>query len=127
MGRTGCDHVMEPQLTSIIINTGRAEAMLQFYGRLGLEFVKKQVSKGGECHKAFIGPVELTLYTVKATAGSRAPDMQLTFQINNLNDVVADLVKIADVQCLMDPTLLPDGNKAILLDPDGRAVELVER
>lgn len=118
---------METLLTSIIINTGRPEAMLQFYGRLGLEFEKKQISKGGECHKAFIGPVELTLYTVKATAGARAPDMQLTFQIGGLDAVVADLVKIENVQCLMDPTLLPDGNKAILLDPDGRAVELVER
>lgn len=118
---------METLLTSIIINTGRTQAMLGFYGRLGLEFTKKQVSKGGECHKAFLGAVELTLYGVKETANKSAPDMQFTFLVPGLEAAVADLVKIDGVQCLMDPTLLPDGNKAILLDPDGRAVELIER
>lgn len=118
---------MEPLLTSIIINTGRTEAMLGFYGRLGLSFTRKQVSKGGECHKAFLGPVELTLYGVKETAGSKVPDMQFTFLIPELEAAVTDLVKLEGVQCLMDPTLLPDGHKAILLDPDGRAVELIER
>lgn len=117
---------MEPLLTSIIINTGHPEAMLQFYTRLGLEFECKQISKGGQCHKAFIGPVELTLYTVKETAGRKSPDLQLTLRIANLDATVEDLNRIDGVQCLMDPTLLPDGKKAILLDPDGRAIELVE-
>lgn len=117
---------MEPQLTSIIINTGNAEAMLRFYSRLGLAFECKQISKGGQCHKAFLGPVELTLYTVKETAKARAPDLQLTFRIAGLDAAAADLSQIEGVQCLMDPTLLPDGKKAILLDPDGRAIELIE-
>lgn len=117
---------MEPLLTSIIINTAHPAQMLNFYSRLGLEFQRHQVSKGGECHKAFLGSVELTLYAIKETARARSPDLQLTFRIPQLETTVADLVKIDKVECLMDPTLLPDGKKAILLDPDGRAVELIE-
>lgn len=116
---------MVPMLTSIIINTPHAKEMLLFYGRLGLEFQSKQISKGGQCHKAFLGPVELTLY--EAAPGKRtAPDVQLTLRIQDLEKVVKDLCAIPGVQSLMDPTLLPDGNKAILLDPDGRAIELIE-
>ena len=117
---------MMPELTSLIINTAHPEEMLQFYGRLGLEFECKQISKGGQCHRAFLGSVELTLYETKTPSASHRPDLQLTFRIQNLEKVCADLGQIKGVECLMDPTLLPDGNKAILLDPDGRAIELIE-
>lgn len=117
---------MMPELTSIIINTAHPEEMLQFYGRLGLEFECRQISKGGQCHRAFLGPVELTLYESKTPPTAHRPDLQLTFRIKSLEQACADLAKIKGVECLMDPTLLPDGNKAILLDPDGRAIELIE-
>ncbi|MBX2989025.1 MAG: VOC family protein [Bdellovibrionaceae bacterium] len=118
---------MEPQLTSLIINTAHPVEMLEFYGRLGLHFETKKISKGGQCHKAFIGPVELSLFEAHAGAPFRAaPDVQLTFRIMELDKVVRDLSLIKGVECLMDPTLLPEGKKAILLDPDGRAIELIE-
>lgn len=113
-------------LSSIIINTAHPEEMLRFYGRLGLHFEMKQVSKGGHCHKAFLGGVELTFFAVKETARARSPDLQLTIRVAELDAIVTDLNAIEGVQCLLDPTILPDGKKAILLDPDGRAVELVE-
>lgn len=117
---------METLLTSITINTGRTEQILRFYGRLGLEFQAKNVSKGGQCHKTFVGALEITFFGVKETANSRFPDLQLTFRIADLEKVVADLTAIDGVQCIMDPTILPDGKKAILLDPDGRSIELIE-
>lgn len=123
---TGCHGVMEPLLSSIIINTAHPEAMLKFYGRVGLTFEAKQVSKGGQCHKAYLGGVELTFFAVKETARPRSPDLQLTIRVTQLEEMVAELATIPGVECLLDPTVLPDGKKAILLDPDGRAVELVE-
>lgn len=118
---------MDPQLISLIIKSSHVEAMLSFYGLLGLEFERKQISKGGECHKAFMGHVELTIYAIKEpVARGSSPDLQLTFRIKNMDALFEKLSAVDGVQCLMDPTLLPDGKKAIFLDPDGRAVELVE-
>lgn len=117
---------MEPLLSSIIINTAHPEEMLRFYSRLGLHFEMKQVSKGGQCHKAYLGGVELTFFAVKETARAKSPDLQLTIRVGGLEAMVQELTSIEGVQCLLDPTHLPDGKKAILLDPDGRAVELIE-
>ena len=118
---------MEPLLSSIVINTVHVSEMLQFYGCLGLQFREKAISKGGKCHQSFIGPVELTLFESPSGYPRMAPDVQLTFQIKKIDELVSRLTAISGVQCLMDPTLLPDGKKAILLDPDGRAVELIEK
>lgn len=117
---------MVPELTSIIINTAHPQEMLLFYSRLGLEFESKKISKGGQCHRSFLGPVELTLYESQAAALPHRPDLQLTFRIQDLDKLAKDLSEIKGVECLMDPTLLPDGKKAIFLDPDGRAIELIE-
>lgn len=100
--------------------------MLRFLGALGIEFMPKNVSKGGQCHHGFCGSVEITIYSL-ATARERAPNFQLSFQVAGLDQLFEKLCAIDGVISVLDPTLLPDGKKAIVIDPDGRAVELTEK
>lgn len=117
---------MRLELTSIIINTANLESMLRFYGFLGVKFECKKISQGSECYMALVNGVELTIYGGKVTERTRSPDLQLTFKIERLETVFNDLVRIKGIETLLDPTDLPDGKKAIFLDPDGRAIELIE-
>lgn len=100
--------------------------MLGFYGIIGLQFKASKVDKGSEVYRAHLNGMEITLYFSPNSQKSQIPSLQLGFHVSNLEHKVAELVKIPGVLCLLDPTDMPDGKKAIMLDPDGHAVELCQ-
>ena len=118
---------METQLNCITLNTAHLDSMLRFFQTLDLECFPKGVEKGGQYYRGFCGGVEINLYSLPSTVRERSPNFQLSFVVSDLDSRFAKLCEIPWVQSVLDPTLLPDGKKAILIDPDGRSIELTER
>lgn len=113
-------------ITSITINTSHLQNMLAFYRIIGFQFTASKVEKGSEVHRAIHNGVEFSLYSINQVQNSAIPHLQLGFKITDLEKAIAELAKIPGTICILDPTEMPDGKKAVVLDPDGNSIELVE-
>lgn len=100
--------------------------MLCFYQIIGFQFTVAKVDKGSEIQRAIHNGVEFSLYSISRAADSVIPRLQLGFKVLELEKAVHNLRAIPGVICVMEPTVMPDGKKAIVLDPDGHAIELSE-
>lgn len=101
--------------------------MLGFYQIIGFQFTASKVDKGSEVYRAHHNSLEFSLYSIKSAEKPATPSLQLGFTVTNLEQIVADLIKIPHVLCVLDPSEMPDGKKAIILDPDGHSIELCEQ
>jgi lactoylglutathione lyase len=117
---------MSSRLTSITLNTALLDEMLQFYRLIGFNFVDTAVDKGGKVFRATMEGLEFTLLSIPLAEKKQSPGMQFSFAIENLEEVAKQLAKIPQAMLMMEPTEMPDGKKAILMDPEGRAIELSE-
>ncbi len=115
---------MSLSISSITLNTPQLQDMLGFYGRLGFSFKTAKVDKGSEVHRATQNGLEFTLYSIETLQRSPVPSLQLGFKVAELEKIVEDLKSVPGVICVLETTEMPDGKKAIVLDPDGHAVEL---
>ncbi|MNK19510.1 Glyoxalase-like domain protein [compost metagenome] len=113
-------------LTSITINTLHLQDMLAFYRIIGFVFNANKVDKGSEVYRAVHDGVEFCLYAIQNPQRSQIPSLQLGFRVTELDRIVGELVKVPGAMCILDPTEMPDGKKAIILDPDGHSLELCQ-
>lgn len=100
--------------------------MLAFYRNIGFQFTASKVDKGSEVHRALHNGVEFSLYAISKAQSSVIPNLQLGFKITDLEKTVVELMKVPGAMCILDPTEMPDGKKAIVLDPDGHSIELCQ-
>jgi catechol 2,3-dioxygenase-like lactoylglutathione lyase family enzyme len=112
--------------TSITVNTPNLENMVRFYEVLGCRFDKVSVNKGGELYRSSILGFELSLMSIKSADLGKYPKVMMGFKIADMEKKVQLLGGIPGVIMILDPTDMPDGRKAILQDPDGHSVELVD-
>lgn len=100
--------------------------MLGFYRIIGFQFMASQIDKGSEIYRATHNGIEFSLYGIEKTPRSQVPSLQLGFKINDLERTVGELLKIPGTMCIFGPADMPDGKKAIVLDPAGHSIELCE-
>ncbi len=55
-----------------------------------------------------------------------APNFQFSFKVRNVDELVGKLLASHLCQVILAPQEMPDGRKAIVLDPDEHSVELME-
>lgn len=113
-------------ITSITINTPHLQDMLNFYRIIGFQFIASKVDKGSEVYRATQNSVEFSLYSLANAQKSQIPSLQLGFKIPELEKTVGELIQVPGAMCILDPTDMPDGKKAIVLDPDGHSIELCQ-
>lgn len=101
--------------------------MLDFYSRIGFKFQMVRVDKGSEVHRAVHDGIEFSLYSLASAQKSQVPSLQLGFQITELEKTVAYMAQVPGAMLILDPTDMPDGKKAIILDPDGHSIELCQK
>lgn len=112
--------------TSITVNTAQLQSMLGFYSIVGFQFTASKVDKGSEVYRAQHNGLEFSIYSLERVQNSHIPQLQLGFKIKNIEKVVSELLEIPGVVSILEPTQMPDGKKAIVLDPEGHSVELCE-
>jgi len=114
------------QLLAIRINTSNLETMLELFKALGVEFHQKKVSKAGSLFSGMMGSLEVLVSDSLSTRQAGQPLMSVRLQVENLTLIWENIKKISGLETVMDLQDLPDGKTAVVLDPDGRAFELIE-
>jgi lactoylglutathione lyase len=126
---------MSVNLIALTMNTANLAQQIDFYKGLGFDLEPIKISKGSEFYRArprvsSPGPqgilFEINLFGLQDKANSATPILQLCFSVGNLEEVFRNLTRIVGVESLLDPTDMPDGRKAIVKDPDGNSIEIIE-
>jgi len=117
------------RLGLIVIRAADIEQTLRFYRALGLEFVEEQHGNGPLHYACDLSGTVIEIYPGKPGA---APDRRsggatlLGFQVDLLEPALKAIEEIG-ATVLTPPQNSPWGRRAVVQDPDGRAIELNER
>lgn len=115
---------MDVLFNLIVIRVSDIEHSLQFYERLGLEFTKHRHGSGPEHYACESGQVVFEIYP-KTSDTQNTSAVRIGFKVTDLNRLIADLQN-EGVSIISPPKDSPWGRRAIIDDPDGHRVELVE-
>jgi len=113
-----------PRLNLLMLRVADLERAANFYRLLGLEFIKHTHGNGPEHYACELPGFVFELYP--ATAEQQlSSSARLGFAVSGVDILVA---KLADTgtQILAAPRDSAWGRRAVVVDPDGHRVELVE-
>ncbi len=119
---------MNPGLSLLVLRSARLEATLAFYRALGLTFVQEQHGGGPVHFSAQMGDLVMEIYpgTEGASLDRKAGGAtMLGFRIASVDGTLAAVQSIGAV-VITAAAQSPWGRRAVVADPDGRAVELSE-
>lgn len=117
---------MSIRLKTLSFNSGRQASLVAFYNALGANLVAKKVKAGSESYQGHLQDLEITIYSSSQKAAPATPSFSICFEVDNIGSVMQKLKGLADVQILMDIEQLPYGKTAIVKDPDGHSIEILE-
>ena len=116
---------MSVTLRSIVIATSQIKEVLRFYENLGLAFKTKKVSLGTEYYWTTANGLEIAFIEKQNIKQDVQPHYMLSFKVKDIDLKFQQFVANQFIG-ILDPTDFAEGRKAILLDPDGRSVEIIE-
>ena len=114
---------MSPQLNLLVLRVDDVDRSRTFYESLGLMFVAERHGNGPEHFSSTLGETVLELYP-RSSAGAIST-IRLGFAVDDLASVQARAVTCGGVEKSAQSTLW--GLRAVLIDPDGNRVVVVQR
>lgn len=117
-----------PRLGLIVIRAADLEQTARFYRALDLEFVEEQHGNGPLHYACDLNGTVIEIYPGKP---GTAPDRRsggatlLGFQVASL-EAMLKAVEVTGAIVLTAPQVSLWGRRAVVQDPDGRAIELTE-
>ncbi|RYD19792.1 MAG: bleomycin resistance protein [Verrucomicrobiaceae bacterium] len=111
-------------LNLVVLRSGDMERAAEFYRCLGLEFSRHRHGKGPEHFAAELGTVVFEIYPL-AGDGSSTLGTRIGFSIPSMDDALEGLKDFPD-SMLSAPADSPWGLRAVVVDPDGHRVELIQ-
>lgn len=115
-----------PSLHLLVLRAAELRATAAFYEALGFTFVAERHGAGPE-HLASVAtaesPLVLELYPASCAVDTQA--VRLGFTVPNL-PAALERITAAGGAIVTAPRTGPRGRKAVVADPDGRRVELME-
>ena len=117
-----------PTLSLIVLRTADLDSALAFYSLLGLKFVQEQHGNGPIHYSCSMDGLVIEIFPGKPES---APDRKnagatmIGFQISDLDSVVERLSK-QGYSIITPPQDSAWGRRALVQDPDGRAIELTQ-
>lgn len=119
--------VMALKLITLTINTSDQHRLVSFYESLGLNFSPMKVTIGSEAYKSTLPGFEFVIFGIKKNDKiSSTPNMALRFHVSNLEEVMERVKEVPGAQVVFDAEAMVEGRMAILLDPDGHSVEIIQ-
>jgi len=108
------------KLTLLVLRTPRLEDMRKFYAALGACFQRERHGNGPEHYAAFLGN-DLLLELYPCGEGSMPdPELRLGVMVDNIGETLRSIGQS------ISPRQTQWGLRAVVRDPDGRAVELLQ-
>jgi predicted enzyme related to lactoylglutathione lyase len=114
----------DTELNLIVLRSADLERAVRFYRVLGIQFTREQHGSGPEHFAGRVGRVVFEIYP----QGKNCEDTTQTrigFSVNSIADVLPDL-ELAGGKIIQNVRESEWGRRAVIADPDGHRVELVE-
>jgi lactoylglutathione lyase len=121
--------MLTPVLTLLVQRAADLDRTLTFYQKIGLEFAREQHGNGPVHFSCELAGTVIEIYPGKSAT---APDRKaggatmIGFQVANVDELVRALANSSEV-IITAPQDSAWGRRAVIQDPDGRAVELSTR
>jgi predicted enzyme related to lactoylglutathione lyase len=126
-GRAPRDNLMaEISLTLLVLKTRQVERLRSFYKALGIELAEEQHGIGPIHYAGRVGELVLELYPLPDDGGGVDTTTRLGFSVENLPGTI-EATQAAGAPAISQPQDTPWGLRAVVRDPDGRAIELYQR
>jgi predicted enzyme related to lactoylglutathione lyase len=120
--------VTEISLGLLVLRAANLEKSLAFYGAVGLTFTQEQHGSGPVHFACELGSTVIELYPGEPGTAPERKSGGATMLGLTVPDLDETLIALADLG--FSPTAAPKdsawGRRAVVLDPDGRAVEISE-
>lgn len=111
------------RLRSVIIASSQLKKVLNFYELLGLVFQRNHVSLGTEFYTSQIENFEISFIEKNNIRVDSQPHYTFSFKVSDVELIFNKLTQAGFIG-ILDPIDDKEGKKAILMDPDGRSVEI---
>lgn len=112
-------------LSLLVLKTADVPALVGFYRALGVAFAEERHGGGPGHFAGEIGDVVFEIYPLPGDVSADATT-RLGFTVDDLAGLL-DRLHALGVPAVSPPRATPWGLRAVVRDPDGRAVELVQR
>jgi len=115
-----------PALSLMVLRTSQMEASLAFYRALGFSFVEEQHGSGSVHYSTQLGASVLEIFPGEPAAPlnrKAGGATMLGFSVGSVDEAVS-AIKDLGAQVVTAPSDSPWGRRAVIVDPDGRAIEL---
>ena len=114
-----------PSFSLLVIKTHQLEPLRRFYETIGIAFTEEQHGKGPVHFAGQVGEMVLEIYPLSTNAEADTTT-RLGFQVPAL-DAVLDGLTTQGAKVVTAAKETPWGYRAVVLDPDGRSVELSQK
>lgn len=115
-------------LSLIVLRCAALESSKAFFTALGLNFEKEQHGEGPIHYSCELGEQVLELYPGKPGAApirTQSGASMYGFRVESLDRVLKELQNLG-AEIIHSPSDTPWGRRAVVLDPDGRSIELIQ-
>ncbi|MCR9201471.1 MAG: VOC family protein [Planctomycetaceae bacterium] len=114
----------DPSLSLIVLRVADIESAVEFYSAIGLAFEREKHGTGPEHFSTALGDAVFELYP----ASERFPvsTSRIGFAVASIDTVLASLRKMSG-EVLTEPKQTQWGLRAVVADPDGHRVELIQK
>lgn len=113
------------QLDLLVIRARDPEGLARFYALLGMDFKEEQHGTGPKHLACNLGASVLEIYPL-VREEQRTTATRLGFRVSSLRDVLDAVSEIGPEHILRQTEATEWGQRAVLVDPEGHRVELVE-
>jgi len=117
--------IMNSMLSRITLNSPQPEVLVQFYEIFGLVFHHQKVKMGSLIWRAELSSIELEIFGIQETYSKHSANVQLTFEVFDLQDTV-EKIRALGCKIMLEPYQTESVWLCYLTDPDGRSVELTQ-
>ncbi len=116
---------MQSKLFRITLNTAQPDLLLRFYTLLGFQFSQKLIDKGSQAWNGQLGDLSLEIFSIKESFSNKIPGVQMSFEVKAIDNLVQEF-RLLKSQIMMEPLETKSGVISIVIDPDGRSIELIQ-
>ena len=113
------------QLDLLVIRARDPEALARFYTLLGVTFKEEQHGSGPKHFAGDLGGAVLEIYPL-VREQQRTTGTRLGFRVSSLRHVLDAVSALGAQHVLRDAEATESGQRAIVVDPEGHEIHLVE-
>ena len=115
---------MTPALNLVVLRSSDIERAMTFYSKLGLKFTRHRHGKGPEHYSAELGGAVFELYPLSED-GSSSLGTRVGFVVPSVDETIKTLADYP-AAVVSPPKDSEWGRRAVVVDPDGHRVELLQ-